>query len=80
MQEVTNVVVNELHLLDEMIYASSFYNDEMLAKGKISLQIDKEFYEELKEDYDLPESLEEAYLKIKENMEVVADLAGEKLW
>lgn len=75
MQEVTNVVVNELHLLDEMIYASSFYNDEMLAKGKISLQIDKEFYEELKEDYDLPESLEEAYLKIKENMEVVADLA-----
>ncbi len=47
-------------------------------KGKISLQIDKEFYEELKEDYDLPESLEEAYLKIKENMEVVADLAGER--
>ncbi len=34
MQEVTNVVVNELHLLDEMIYASSFYNDEMLAKRK----------------------------------------------
>ena len=66
MQEVTNVVVNELLLLVEMIYASSFYNDEVLAKGKISLQIDKEFYEELKEDYDLPESLEEAYLKIKE--------------
>ena len=37
----------------------------MLAKGKISLQIDKEFYEELKEDYDLPESLEEAYFENK---------------
>lgn len=75
MQEVTNVVVNELHLLNEMIYASSFYNDEMIAKGKISIQIDKEYYEELKKIYDIPEKLEEAYLLIKENMELIIDLA-----
>lgn len=75
MQEVTNVVVNELHSLNEMIYASSFYNDEMIAKGKISIQIDKEYYEELKKIYDIPEKLEEAYLLIKENMELIIDLA-----
>ncbi len=30
-------------LLDEMIYASSFYNDEMLAKGKLAYKLIKNF-------------------------------------
>lgn len=75
MQEVTNVVVNELHLLNEMIYPSSYYGDEMIAKGKITIEVDKEFYEELRGIYELPETREEGYLIIKENMGVVADLA-----
>ena len=75
MQEITNVVVNELHSLNEMIYSSSFYDNEMITRGKITIKIDKEYYEELKNIYDLPELLEDAYGFIKENMKIVADLS-----
>ena len=71
MQEITNVVVNELHSLKEMIYASSFYDDCMIAEAKINIKIDKEYYEELRKIYDLPEKLEEAYILIKKRMEYI---------
>ncbi len=79
LQEVTNVVVNELHALNEMIYASSNYDENIDLKAKVAISIDKDFYEELKEIYDLPENVEEAYGLIKKNIEVITDLS-EKIY
>jgi len=79
LQEVTNVVVNELHALNEMIYASSDYDEKVDLKAKIAISIDKDFYEELKEIYDLPENVEDVYGLIKKNIEVIIDLS-EKIY
>ena len=40
MQEITNVVVNELHSLNEMIYSSYFYDNVMIKRCKITFKID----------------------------------------
>lgn len=67
LEEITNVIYVELYNLKEIIWPSSYFEDLDLTL-KINLEIDKEYYEEMKSvDSDLPETLEEAYQTIKDN-------------
>ena len=69
--EITNVVIEELYKLNEYIWPLSSYkkeDEEINTYAKLTLSIDEEFYNELKEQIEgLPESLEESYKLIKEN-------------
>lgn len=66
LQEITNVVYVELYNLKEIIWPfSNFENIELT--NKITLSIDKEYYEEIKNvNKNLPEKLEDAYKNLKE--------------
>lgn len=69
-EEITNVIYVELYNLKEIVWPSSYYEDLDLSL-KLNLSIDKEYYEELKEvSKVLPNTLEEAYDRIKTNFEL----------
>lgn len=82
--EITNVVIEELYKINEYIWPVSFYRngeEEINLKGKVTLSIDQDFYNELREDIkELPEELEDAYKLIKENFaereEMIENLFG----
>lgn len=82
--EITNVVIEELYKINEYIWPISFYRngeEEINLKGKVSLSINQDFYNELREDIkELPEELEDAYKLIKENFaereEMIENLFG----
>ena len=63
--EITNVVIEELFKINEYIWPVSFYRigeEEINLKGKVTLSLDQDFYNELREDIkELPEELEVAY-------------------
>ena len=66
LEEITNVVYVELYNLKEIIWPFSNFEDVELT-NKISLSIDKEFYEEIRKvNNNLPEKIEDAYKNIKE--------------
>jgi len=66
LEEITNVVYVELYNLKEIIWSFSNFEDLELS-NKISLTINKEFYEEIKKaNNNLPEKIEDAYKNIKE--------------
>lgn len=66
LQEITNVVYVELYNLKEIVWPFSNFEDIELT-NKITLSIDKEYYEEIKKvNNNLPEKLEDAYKNLKE--------------
>lgn len=65
LEEITNVVYVELYNQKEIIWPFSSFN-ELNLSNKITLSIDKEFYNEIKEvNNNLPENIEEAYKNLK---------------
>ena len=69
-EEITNVVYVELYNLKEMLWPLSCFEDLEDLNLKINFELDKEYYEEIKEiDSSLPENLEEAYQNIKDNFD-----------
>lgn len=66
LEEITNVVYVELYNLNEIVWPfSSFENMELT--HKISLSIDKEYYEEIRKvNSNLPEKIEDAYKNVKD--------------
>ncbi len=66
LQEITNVVYVELYNLKEIIWPFSNFEDIELT-NKVTLSIDKEYYEEIRKvNNNLPEKLEDAYKNLKE--------------
>ena len=67
-EEIMNVVIEELHKIQEYIWpVSSWKESEDETTAKIAIDIDEEFYEEMRKiNPDLPDTLEDAYLKMKE--------------
>ncbi len=66
LEEITNVVYVELYNLNEVVWPfSNFENIEL--SHKLSLSIDKEYYEEIRKvNSNLPEKIEDAYKNVKE--------------
>ena len=68
-EEITNVVIEELYKIEEYIWPETNYKEDN-TYAKITISVDEDFYEKLKQiNSNLPENLEDAYLKIKENFE-----------
>ena len=67
-EEIMNVVIEELYKIQEYIWpVSSWKESEDETTAKIAIDIDQEFYEEMRKiNPDLPDTLEDAYLKMKE--------------
>ena len=67
-EEIMNVVIEELYKIQEYIWpVSSWKESEDETTAKIAIDIDEEFYEEMRKiNPDLPDTLEDAYLKMKE--------------
>lgn len=66
LEEITNVVYVECYNSKELIWPFSEYEDATLS-NKITLSIDKKFYEEIiKINTNLPKTLQEAYKILKE--------------
>lgn len=80
-EEIMNVVIEELYKTQEYIWPSSNWKERAEETyAKITIDIDEEFYEQMKEiNSKLPATLEEAYLKIKEQFLEKATLI-EKLY
>lgn len=82
--EITNVVIEELYKINESIWPLSSYNlkgEDINLNAKICVSIDKEFYDEMKEINEaLPNTLEEAYEKIKKEFDrkakMIQDIFG----
>ena len=74
LEEITNVVYVELYNLKEIVWPfSNFENIELT--NKITLSIDKEYYEEIKNvNNNLPEKLEDAYKNLKEEFKTKSSL------
>lgn len=67
LEEITNVVYVECYNLNEIIWPFSSFNEINLS-NKITLSINKEFYEEMVQiNKNLPKNLNEAYKTLKEN-------------
>ena len=65
LEEITNVVYVELYNQKELIWPFSNFEERNLS-NKITLSIDKEFYNEInKVNNNLPENIEEAYKNLK---------------
>ncbi len=74
LQEITNVVYVELYNLKEIVWPFSNFEDIELT-NKITLSIDKEYYEEIKNvNSNLPEKLEDAYKNLKEEFKNKSNL------
>lgn len=70
LEEITNVVYVELYNLKEIIWPFSNYENINLS-NKIKLEIDKEFYNEIRNvNTNLPENIEEAYKNLKEQFKI----------
>ena len=69
LEEITNVVMLETYNNEELLWPASSKEEKNL-NVELKLSIDKEYYEELKEleKESIPESLEDAYSVIKENL------------
>ena len=68
-EEITNVVIEELYKIEEYIWPETNYKADN-TYAKITISLNEDFYEKLKQiNSNLPENLEDAYLKIKENFE-----------
>ena len=68
-EEITNVVIEELYKIEEYIWPETNYKADN-TYAKITISLNEDFYEKLKQiNLNLPENLEDAYLKIKENFE-----------
>lgn len=67
-EEIMNVVIEELYKTQEYIWPSSCWKEsEEETTAKITIDIDEEFYSQMRElNLNLPETLEDAYLKMKE--------------
>ena len=74
LQEITDVVYAELYDLNEIICPFSNFADIDL-NSKVSLSINKEYYEEIRKvNKNLPAKLEEAYKNVKEQFNSKSDL------
>lgn len=74
LEEITNVVYVECYNLKEVIWPFAKF-DNIELSNKITLNIDKEFYEEIKKlNTNLPEKLEEAYQNLKKGFKQKQDL------
>jgi glutamate--cysteine ligase len=73
-EEIMNVVIEELYKINEYVWPCTTFENEKM-HSKITVSINEEFYEEMKAlNNNLPEKLEDAYLKIKDNLTSKADL------
>lgn len=74
LEEITNVVYVELYNQKELIWPFSNF-EEISLSNKITLSIDKEFYNEIKKvNNNLPENIEEAYKNLKKQFKSKIEL------
>ena len=74
LEEITNVVYVELYNQKELLWPFSNF-EEINLSNKITLSIDKEFYNEIKKvNNNLPENIEEAYKNLKKQFKAKIEL------
>ena len=74
LEEITNVVYVELYNQKELIWPFSNF-EEINLSNKITLSIDKEFYNEInKVNNNLPENIEEAYKNLKKQFKTKIEI------